>query len=188
MIDKNINAISTTKAPTDSLSITKLPYSFQYDYENPLIEKMTIEQFFKNRENHIANVFFSDSTNLTSNTFQHINYKPYVGKGVFVKKFPDFKTNKLMLFAYDHSSLNYFLPIFELQMFDENDKIIDKLIVVGGREYECGWNRYFKIEKNFTILIHNSEFCYDIEEDKEIFRNEIDTKYKITLSGFEKTN
>ena len=33
MIDKNINAISTTRAPTDSLSITKLPYSFQYDYE-----------------------------------------------------------------------------------------------------------------------------------------------------------
>lgn len=168
----------------DSITINKLPYEFKYDYDDPTIDKITIDVFLKENKDNPINTFFSDSTNLPSSTFKEINFIPHRGEGLFLKRFPNVEDNKLLLFVYNHSSLDYFLPIFELQMFDNKDSLVDKLIVAGGLEYECGWDRSFKIEENFNITIHNLEYCYDIENDVEIFSKEIEEQYKITSSGF----
>lgn len=170
----------------DSIEISKLPYSFRYNYENPTIEGLSIEGFFEKNKNNVANGLFSASTNLPKNTLQKIEFQPYRGNGLFVKRFPNFEKNRILLFVYEHSDLNYFLPIFELQILDQKNEVIDKLIVAGGREYECGWDRYFQIQEDFTVSIHNLEYCFDIEDEIEVFRNEDSTKYKITLNGFEK--
>ncbi|MGG6229184.1 hypothetical protein [Tenacibaculum sp. SDUM215027] len=75
------------------------------------------------------------------------------------------------------------MPYFELQTIDNNNKTLDKLIVVGGRNYECAWDRSFEIDKDYTITTIDEQSCYDIEEEKEVEKVKYTNRYQIDTHG-----
>ncbi|CAA0238140.1 hypothetical protein NCIMB2158_590006 [Tenacibaculum maritimum] len=109
---------------------------------------------------------------------------PYQGSAYFYKRLPNKNKCKVLLFVYLNKEQDCYFPYFELQTINTNDRSIDKLIEVGGKAYECGWDRSFNIDENYFIKIIDKQSCYDFEEEKEIEQIEYLNKYEIDSTGY----
>ncbi|MFL0095869.1 hypothetical protein [Tenacibaculum maritimum] len=109
---------------------------------------------------------------------------PYQGSAYFYKRLPNKNKCKVLLFVYLNKEQDCYLPYFELQTINTNDRSIDKLIEVGGKAYDCGWDRSFNIDGNYFIKIIDKQSCYDFEEEKEIEQIEYLNKYEIDSTGY----
>ncbi|TDQ30350.1 hypothetical protein [Tenacibaculum caenipelagi] len=173
----------------DTVSIKKLPYKYSYDYNNDFLFALTDSLKQKNEINEKSelNFLFSDKTKFKLKEDLYAKEEdgyPYQGKGYFYKRFPNNDKYKVLLFIYSNKEQDYYLPYFELQTIDGNNKTVDKLIVVGGKNYECGWDRSFEIDEDYTITTIDEQSCYDLEEEKEVERVMYTNKYKIDTQGY----
>ena len=169
----------------DNIPIKKLPYKFSYVYDSIAeIKQMSHIKNILETETSI-NSLFSDNTifKIKDSLFAKNGAYPYKGKGFFYERLPDKDNNKVILFVYENREQDYNLPYFELQIIDDDNDTKDKLIVVGAITYECGWNRNFIINKDYIVTVNDIEYCYDIENDKEIERREFSNRYKLTKEG-----
>ena len=173
----------------DSIAIQQLPYSFAFDKDSILDYFYTLEAFESGNKiikDSKLNTYFSDSTSFldTENLFitDSKNY-PYVGEGYFFKRLPNINTIKVLVFTYQNTKEAETLPYFEIQTFDENHKVIDKLILAGGINYDCSWDRQFAIDTNYTITIIDNESCFDPENEEQILTKTFENSYKINNEG-----
>ncbi len=181
------------KCNWDTVSIKKLPYRYSYDYNDDFLFALidSLKQKDIINEKSVLNTLFSNKTKFKmSETLypkEELAY-PYQGKAYFYKRLPDHNQCKVLLFIYSNKEQDYYLPYFELQTIDSRDKVVDKLIVVGGRSYECSWDRSFEIDENYTIKIIDKQSCYDLEEEKEVEHMEYVNEYKIDRYGYFKNS
>lgn len=157
--DKRADLLATVVSET-------LPY--HYSYPENIGDVYTLNDFLKN-ENYKSyprlDSVFSPGTALTMREKQYGH--PYTGKARFFKRLPDVQGKKVLLFAYWDQQTDYKLPTIELQTFDEHLKVIDKMIVVDGTNYECSWNRSFTLSKDYALTIKDEDVCWDVENDKK---------------------
>jgi hypothetical protein len=187
--EKTLPEITTT-TDWEAVSVQKLPFEFNYKYDSILDYYYTLDYFSKRKlidTSSTLNQFFSDSTSFKPKEDLFIteskNY-PYVGKGYFHKRLPDVNKHKVLIFIYQNTLEEETLPYFELQTFNEENLIIDKVIIAGGINYDCSWDRKFSIDNNYIITITDIEACYDIEDEKEIGKRTLNTQYQIKEDGY----
>ena len=173
----------------DSISIQKLPYAFAFDKDSVLDYHYTLEAFERRNKidkNAKLNTYFSDSTTFLDNENLFItdskNY-PYIGEGYFYARLQNINDIKVLIFTYQNTEEAETLPYFEIQTVDESHKIIDKLIIAGGINYDCSWDRKYSIDKDYNITIIDNESCFDPEDEKQILTKTMLTKYKIGNDG-----
>ncbi|MDY7394253.1 hypothetical protein UMM65_03300 [Aureibaculum sp. 2210JD6-5] len=173
----------------DSIAIQKLPYAFAFDKDSILDYHYTLEAFEQNGKidkNAKLNTYFSDSTAFLKDEDLMIteskNY-PYIGEGYFYTRLPNINDIKVLIFTYHNTEEPETLPYFELQTFNENNKVVDKLILAGGINYDCSWDRQFSIDKDYNIIIIDNESCFDPEDEKQILTKTVQTQYKIGNDG-----
>ncbi|RPD90751.1 hypothetical protein EGM88_15485 [Aureibaculum marinum] len=173
----------------DSIAIQELPFSFAFNKDSIMDYHYTLEAFEKNNKidkNEKLNTYFSDSTTFLIDENLLItdskNY-PYKGKGYFYLRLPDINNIKVLIFTYQNSEEPETLPYFELQTFDENTNVIDKLILAGGINYDCSWDRQFKIDKDYNIYLTDKESCFNPENEKQILKRTIQTQCKVDENG-----
>ena len=179
----------TTATNWEAVSVQKLPFEFNYKYDSILDYYYTLDYFSKRKLIDTAtklNHYFSDSTSFLpkENLFitESKNY-PYVGKGYFHKRLPDVNKHKVLIFIYQNTQEEETLPYFELQTFNEENLVVDKIIIAGGINYDCSWDRKFSIDESYLITITDKEACYDIEDEKEIGKRLYNTQYQIKEDG-----
>ncbi len=179
----------TTAIEWEAVSIQKLPFSFNFKYDSILDYYYTLDYFSKRKlidTSSKLNHYFSDSTSFLPKEDLFIteskNY-PYLGKGYFHKRLPDINKHKVMVFIYQNTQEEETLPYFELQTFNNENHVIDKIIIAGGINDDCSWDRKFSIDKNYIITITDKEACYDIEDEKEIGKRTLKTQYQIKEDG-----
>ena len=151
-------------------NLNNILYEFK-GYSKKTSSYHSLKDFFADNnqiydEKNPLNALFDPNTPLLS-MVEH--RKPYTGEAILFKKLPlDNKLN-VYLFAYwdrnDQDSY-YNLPSLELQIFDKNNQLISKMIVVDGAQAECSINKRTRIYKNKKLEIIESEYCIDIETDK----------------------
>jgi len=173
----------------DSITIHKLPYAFAFDKDSLLDYHYTLEAFeTRNKIDKDAklNTYFSDSTTFLNSEelmiMESKNY-PYIGKGFFYQRLPDIDNIKVLIFTYQNTEEAETLPYFEIQTFDENNRIIDKLILAGGINYECSWDRQFYIDQDYKIIIIDNESCFDPEDEKRVLTKTFENTYKVKKDG-----
>ncbi len=173
----------------ETVDIQQLPFEFSYNYDSIIDYYYTLSYFSERKliENDAhLNQYFSDSTSFLPNENLFIieskNY-PYLGKGYFYKRLPDVNKHKVLIFIYQNLQEEETLPYFELQIFNENNDLVDKIIIAGGINYDCSWDRKFNINTNYLLTIIDKEACYDIEDEKEIGKRIINTQYQIKEDG-----
>lgn len=151
-------------------NLNNILYEFK-GYSKKTSSYHSLKDFFADNnqiydEKNPLNALFDPNTPLLSMVKHR---KPYTGEAILFKKLPlDNKLN-VYLFAYwdrnDQDSY-YNLPSLELQIFDKNNQLISKMIVVDGAQAECSINKRTRIYKNKKLEIIESEYCIDIETDK----------------------
>lgn len=173
----------------DSIAIQKLPYSFAFDKDSILDYHYTLETFestSKIDKNAKLNSYFSDSTVFYDNENLFItdskNY-PYKGEAYFYTRLPNINDIKVLIFTYENSEEPETLPYFEIQTFDKNNTIIDKLILAGGINYDCSWDRQYAIDNDYKIIIIDNESCFNPEDEMQELKKTIKTHYKIGNNG-----
>ncbi|QCX38773.1 hypothetical protein FF125_10125 [Aureibaculum algae] len=173
----------------DSISVQELPFSFAFDKDSILDYHYTLESFERRNlidKNAKLNTYFSDSTTFLNSENLFItdseNY-PYIGEGYFYTRLPNINEIKVLVFTYQNTDEQETLPYFELQTIDENNKVIDKLILAGGINYDCSWDRQFSIDETYTINIIDNESCFDPEDEKQILTKTVKTAYKVDNDG-----
>ncbi|HBK71879.1 MAG TPA: hypothetical protein DDZ39_09540 [Flavobacteriaceae bacterium] len=188
-IDNNLTEESLLTTDWKTIDIQKLPFEFNYKYDSILDYYYTLDYFSKRKLINTGselNQFFSDSTSFFPKEDLMIteskNY-PYIGKGYFYKRLPDVNNNKVLVFIYQNIQEEETLPYFEMQTFNKNNKAIDKLIIAGGINFDCSWDRKFSIDEDYTITITDKEACFDMEDEKEIGKRTINTQYQIKEDG-----
>lgn len=153
-----------------TILVDTLPFKYQLAISEYRSWEYNIESFFnhfgiKNRNDKL-NVLFSDSTELYNAPFY--SGHPNKVSGYFFKRFPDICGNRILLFVSldKESDLEGGpKPInMELQTFDKDNQLIDKIIVYEIIPNECTWSRGFEYEKNF-IEITDILYCVDINTD-----------------------
>ncbi|MET2984639.1 hypothetical protein [Aureibaculum conchae] len=173
----------------DSITVQNLPYAFSFDKDSVFDYHYTLEAFeTRNKIDKDAklNTYFSDSTTFSNDEelmiMESKNY-PFIGKGFFYERLPDIDNVKVLIFTYQNTEEAETLPYFEIQTFDENHNVIDKLIVAGGINYDCSWDRQFAIDTTYKITIVDNESCFDPEDEKQVLTKTIQTQYKIRDDG-----
>ncbi len=186
--EKNLPEI-TTVIDWKAIPVQKLPFSYYYKYDSILDYYYTLDYFSKRKlidTTSELNQYFSDSTSFLPEEdlmiIESKNY-PYVGKGYFHKRLPDVNKHKVLVFIYQNTQEEETLPYFELQTFNEDNLVIDKIIIIGGINDDCSWDRQFSIDENYIISITDKEACYDIEDEKEIGKRILNTQYQIKEDG-----
>ena len=96
---------------------------------------------------------------------------------------PDINENSVLLFAYWDKDTDYRLPTIELQTFDSQGKIINKMIVADSINYECSWIRSFEILKDYVLKITDEHVCWDVETDQKILGNKQSFNFHIDNEG-----
>jgi len=179
----------TTITDWKTVDIQQLPFEFSYNYDSIIDYYYTLSYFSERKlidNDAYLNQYFSDSTSFLPNENLFItestNY-PYIGKGFFFKRLPDVNKHKVLIFIYQNLQEEETLPYFELQIFNENNDLVDKIIIVGGINYDCSWDRKFNIDTNYKLTVIDKEACYDIEDEKEIGKRIINTQYQIKENG-----
>lgn len=173
----------------DSIAVQELPYAFVFDKDSILDYHYTLEAFESSNKidkNAKLNTYFSDSTTFLNDEelmiMESKNY-PFIGEGYFYTRLPDINNLKVLVFTYQNIEEPETLPYFELQTFDENHKVIDKLILAGGINYDCSWDRQFSIDKNYNIIIIDNESCFDPEDEKQVLTKTFKNTYKVENDG-----
>ncbi len=178
-----------TSGYSEDLALT----SNKIDWKKVEIENLPIK--FKTK-NHLRDITFLKTKNKINNIFSNKTefkirqdilpkkyFYPHEGKGYFYKRLPDFNDKKILIFIYENEKQEYYLPFYELQVINKDDKVIDKLIVAGAKEYECAWNREFAIDSNYNITIFDTQSCYDFETEKETDIKEYKNHFYINKRG-----
>lgn len=190
--EKNIQKTILKTSKTfnwDSIPIKNTPYTYSYDYNNDFLFALIDSLRERNEitQNSKLNSLFSNKTKFKTREDlypkEDAQY-PYQGEAYFYKRLPNKDKCKVLLFVYKNKEQDYYLPYFELQTINANNNTVDKLIVVGGKSYECSWDRSFHIDENYIIKIIDEQSCYDIEEEKEIEREEYINEYRIDTYGY----
>lgn len=173
----------------DSITVKKLPHAFAFDRDSILDYHYTLEAFESSNKidkESKLNTYFSDSTSFFDDERLFItdskNY-PYIGEGYFYARLPDINDIKVLIFTYENVEEPETLPYFEIQTFDSNGDVIDKLILAGGINYDCSWDRQFLIDTTYNITIIDNESCFDREDEKQILTKTIENFYKINNKG-----
>ncbi len=173
----------------ESQPSSSLPFEFKYHPDSIMDFFYTIENYKstgKIAAQNSFNTLFSDATLFRVSDdlmAKDENGYPYKGNAYFFKKLPDFHNHKIMLFTYENSNQEYYLPYMELQTFDKDKLLIDKMIVAGGFAKDCSWNRSFSIDKNFTLTVTDTESCFDTEKEDIVDEKTIVWKYQIQENG-----
>lgn len=174
----------------DSIAVQQLPYAFIFNKDSVLDYHYTLEAFENHNridKNAKLNTYFSDSTTFLHDENLFItdskNY-PYIGKGYFYTRLPNINDIKVLIFTYQNTEEPETLPYFEIQTFDENNRFIDKLIIAGGINYDCSWDRQYAIDREYKITIIDNESCFNPEDEKQVLRKTIQTEYKVNNEGF----
>jgi len=187
--DNNLTKETVLITNWETVNIQKLPFEFNYKYDSILDYYYTLDYFSSKKlidTSSKLNYYFSDSTSFFPKEdlmiIESKNY-PYIGKGYFHKRLPDVNNNKVLVFIYQNTTEEETLPYFELQTFNKNNEAIDKLIIAGGINFDCSWDRKFSIDEDYTITITDKEACFDMEDEKEIGKRIINTQYQIKEDG-----
>ena len=172
---KNQNPIDESN--WEKTEITQLPFRYNYPLH---AENIDLFECIDKNKKHPLNDLFSDSTLLQDRFYRYGH--PCKAEAVCYKRLPDLYGFRILLFTY-HDKSEYKLPSIELQIFDDNDKIIDKMIVAEATDYECAWRRSFEYTKDGLIKITDSDRCVDVTEDT-VARKELNVfYYKIHATG-----
>lgn len=168
---------------------SSLPFDFKYDPDSIIDFFYTIDNFKDNgniSELNSFNELFTDST-LFLDTDHLMARKesayPYTGKGYFFKKLPDMGSHKVLLFMYQNREQENYLPYVELQVFDKDKNLVDKMIVAGGFTEDCTWNRSFSIDKDYRISITDTESCFNTEKEKIVDEKTVTHLYRLQENG-----
>ena len=161
----------------EKTEITQLPFRYNYPQR---AENIDLFECIDKNKKHPLNDLFSDSTFLKDRFYRYGH--PCKAEAVFYKRLPDLYGFRILLFTY-HDKSEYKLPSIEVQIFDNNNKIIDKMIVAEATDYECAWRRSFEYTKDGLIKITDSDRCIDVTEDT-VARKEVNVfYYKINTTG-----
>lgn len=173
----------------ESQPTNTLPYSLKYDPDSIIDFFYTIDNYKNNNEISELNSFnelFTDSTLFSVKddllAKKELAY-PYTGNGYFFKKLPDIGTHKVLLFMYENREQENYLPYVELQVFNKDKTLIDKMIVAGGFTKDCTWNRSFSIDKNYRISITDTESCFNAEKEKVVDEKTVTHQYGLQENG-----
>lgn len=142
-----------------SLKVTTLPFVF---------DKHWIQ--LDSLCNQEVNALFSDSTILHP-PFLYTDH-PNDLKGQFYKRLPDVGNHRVLLFVYFNGEwvpdgMNKSTTV-ELQIFDTNNRLIDKMIIADGVEGNCSWYRTFEVDEDYKINIKNKFSCIETNETKDL--------------------
>jgi len=171
-----------SKIEWNKTKISTLPYKFDYTSINTDKFRNTFD--IKKNENSEINKLFSDQTKFrVKEKIYPIDYI-HKGNAYFFKRLPNIGDIKVIIYIYYSSDADdYYAPFLELQTVSKKNEIIDKIIIGGIREYECGWDRSVIINKNYNIYLKDYQYCYDIEEDKLVEEKEFRNKFRINSKG-----
>lgn len=160
----------------------KILYEFKEYSSKVSSPEYTLKNFFNDNhvvydENNSLNSLFQPNTPLNS----MVNHrKPYTGEAKFFKEIHLDKNLKILLFAYlDPDEQDSYLNLFtiEMQIFDKNYNVIDKMIVVDGALAECSINKRIRLYKNRNFEIIENEICLDIEENDRLLSEQTKVTY-----------
>ncbi len=186
--DKKIEDLIST-IDFNNIEIQELPYAFAFDKDSILDYYYTLQAFENSNkidENATLNSYFSDSTTFFDDENLFItdskNY-PYIGKGYFYTRLPNINAIKVLIFTYQNTEEAETLPYFEIQTFNDNNQVIDKLILAGGINYDCSWDRQFSIDEDYNIIVIDNESCFNPEDEKQILTKTIQSQYKVGNDG-----
>lgn len=180
--------VTLKKINWDSIPIHKLPINSK-SIKN---EKLKLKKYCcfpkcnKKFELNALDLLFSNNTKYTTEANHYNNGHPSRKQGYFGLRLPDLNNNKVLLYTYyDNNASDYKSCTIEIQIFNPNNKLIDKKIIQDGLYYECGWSRYFSISESYYLKVKDHSYCTEINEEKEQLSDVIDKTYifKITPTG-----
>lgn len=154
------NSQATLSTLLDSVPQEKLPFLLEKD----------ISDLYKYQTQYVdLNKLFSDST-ILQEPFLYSN-SPNQLQGSFYKRLEDKGRNKILLFTYFDSEYGSDgmskTPTVELQVFDTNNELVDKMIVFAGIEGFSSWYRTFSIDTNYIITVNNKFILIDDSDERE---------------------
>ncbi|MCL1942118.1 MAG: hypothetical protein FWF54_01010 [Candidatus Azobacteroides sp.] len=166
--DIHIESINWSSVPVDGI-----PFSF--NYENYLL---IVDSILKHRREDSPykqiDILFSDSTCLfhTAYFYGHPNNI----QGIAFKRFPDISYNKIVLYVYDSSPIisEYYKKFtIELQIFDNKNQLVDKLIVADAAYGEdCYWIRSFELTSDNIIKLIDKDICEKNEDNPSFAKSD----------------
>ena len=178
-------SIDKTSINWQVIPYEKLPYEIRIkDLALTASWRYDLEQFYaycggQYNEHKELNLLFSGSTEITNKPWEYFGIGfgvPSTAPGYFFKRLPDVNNNKVLLFAVINGIENFELgdtsPWLELQIFNNKDELIDKMIVfMSAGEGECPFYRDFLYNSNNTFEIRDRVMCYDTDEDETLLSN-----------------
>lgn len=183
--EEMIDSLKQIKIHWDSIPICKLPIDTDM-IENGEIKlkkyccSPNCHQEFNLNE---LDVMFSVNTEYETKANHYDNGHPSKKQGYFGLRLPDIDHNRVLLFSYyDGEASDYKTCTIELQIFNDKNVLVDKMIIQDGLYYECGWKRTFSISKNYSLTVNDLSYCAElgdvnVEKYDEI---EIVSRYKIS--------
>lgn len=174
----------------------KVIFEFK-DYPTQLnvdLVNYTPEMFFKTMgitfEDNPVSQLFSPKTELNNRVIPYDH--PLEGTAFLLKKIlPQKGQFQLYLFTYWNTGYsNEFhikLPTIELQVFDKNQNLVDKIIVVDGALSECEWKRRFTLYSDFTFETIDRDSCWQLDGSQFDAEEQV-IQYHIDETGDIKVN
>jgi hypothetical protein len=167
----NSQTRNSTNIPVniDAVETTDLPFSF---------DKNSVQ--FDSLKNQEINVLFVDSTVLFP-PFLYTDHPNNI-QGRFYRRLPNVGSYRVLLFIYFNTEwlsdgMNKSTTV-ELQVFNINNQIVDKMIIADGVEGDCSWHRSFEIGRDYYVNIKNRFSCFETNDTIEL--NQV---FKINENG-----
>jgi len=167
----------------NEISIEKLPMS-----SNEINSDTLIHNVLTNNKSHPLNDLFSNETVFKIDThlslYGYQDVHPNKAQGTFYKRLPNVGDFKVVICSYLDRKTDYKGQTFELQIIDEENKVVDKLIIQDEINYECFWKRTFSINSEYEIKIFDHSGCVaDLESDEVVDEKMIETRFNVIADG-----
>ena len=144
--------------------------------------------YFKvyNKQKKLNNLF-SDQTVMRHQPWEYFG-KPSKQQGCFLMRFPNVNKNKVLLYAVYDPNIDIELgeksAWLELQIFDEHQLLLDKMIVFMYVANECDFQRVFTYNLDNSFDIIDVSYCNDTDENATLLSQTTNVfRYKISESG-----
>lgn len=185
-INQNLDkAIEIDSINWDTISISPLPISSDDLINGKVILNKYCCYPYCDKDYQLNEIdsLFSNCTEYITEANHFDNGHPSEKQGYFGVRLPDMESARVLLFSYfDIEASDYKTCTIEIQIFDLNNKIIDKKIIQDGLYYECGWSREFSINQDYFLKINDNSQCVEIGDVAEM-TDEIKVEYQFQITS-----
>lgn len=189
--NETIDSLKKTKIDWAKIPIHALPFGSDIFKKEWVNGDLVLEKYCcyplcdKNYELNELDILFSKNTVSDELSEYEGNGHPSSKQGYFALRLPDVNGNKVLIYNYyDGEASDYKLCTMEIQIFNRNLDLMDKLIIEDGIAYECSWKRTFSIDSNYQIITSDYSGCIEeLDSDKMINEKTYKGLYKILDTG-----